>query len=283
MSSASCQEQAPVPAKVSQQQISSYWSSGAELTSYDLKQERYGEIHEGEAVTIYVREPFLKNKQVKDESGKGNYQVLKMNSTRKFVTGIYPYSTMVSVFHPFDEPQAGNALKTTTSVQEWCGHIFMQTNRRSGTLKTMIKSYFENEDEGSFTHKASVYLEDEIWTAIRLNPAELPTGKIEMIPSSLSDRFAHTNPKSQNVTAMWSKGDSKETSKYSLNYNESGRKLTIEIDIHPPFTIQSWTETENEKLLSSGKIKKQLRNFPYWNYHFKKDQKAWRAKLGLKD
>jgi len=37
------------------QQFGDYWYTGeAELTSYELKQSRYGEIHEGHAVLIFV-------------------------------------------------------------------------------------------------------------------------------------------------------------------------------------------------------------------------------------
>ena len=75
-----------------------YWYQGkAELTRYELRQARYGEIHSGEAVLIFVTEPFLPDRQVKLERAdpsKG-VTVLKLNAVRKFFTGIYPYSLMV--------------------------------------------------------------------------------------------------------------------------------------------------------------------------------------------
>ena len=43
-----------------------YWYAGkAEITSYELEQARYGELRKGNAVLIYVTEPFLSEKQVK--------------------------------------------------------------------------------------------------------------------------------------------------------------------------------------------------------------------------
>ena len=43
-----------------------YWYDGkAEITSYALQQARYGELHTGEAVLVFVTEPFSKSKQVK--------------------------------------------------------------------------------------------------------------------------------------------------------------------------------------------------------------------------
>lgn len=62
-----------------------YWYDGnAEITSYKLSQVRYGEIHEGRAVTIFVTEDFLPEKQVKaDYQNEKNIPVLKLNSTKK--------------------------------------------------------------------------------------------------------------------------------------------------------------------------------------------------------
>ena len=71
-----------------------YWYAGkAEITSYKLEQARYGELRNGKAVLIYVTEPFSADKQVKaDQNAPSNISVLKLNSTKKFLTGIYPYS-----------------------------------------------------------------------------------------------------------------------------------------------------------------------------------------------
>ena len=48
------------------QEFSDYWYAGkAELTSYHLTQSRYGGLHDGDAVLIFVTEDFSKDKQVK--------------------------------------------------------------------------------------------------------------------------------------------------------------------------------------------------------------------------
>ena len=48
------------------QEFKDYWYSGeAELTRYELEQARYGEIHRGDAVLIFVTEDFRTDKQVK--------------------------------------------------------------------------------------------------------------------------------------------------------------------------------------------------------------------------
>ena len=61
-----------------------YWYQGkAELTSYTLEQARYGEVHQGHAVLIYVTEDCSRHKQVKiddpDAAGADRVMVMKLN------------------------------------------------------------------------------------------------------------------------------------------------------------------------------------------------------------
>ena len=56
----------PATAGPNDKAFNNYWYGGtAELSSFTLRQARYGEIHEGEAVLIFVTEPFSESKQVK--------------------------------------------------------------------------------------------------------------------------------------------------------------------------------------------------------------------------
>ncbi len=133
-------------------QFGKYWNRGkAEITSYDLEQARYGEVHPGEAVTIFVTEPFDPEEQVKaDNPDEADIQVLKLNLTKKFVTGIYPYSMMLSVFTPVNLEKFPRTLKTTVSSQEWCGHTWTQLNWRNGKYLAELRSYFESEGDWDF-------------------------------------------------------------------------------------------------------------------------------------
>ena len=85
-------------------EFNAYWfNNEAELTSYQLEQARYGEIHKGNAVLVYVTEPFSVEKQVKADAPTPNdYTILKLNFVKKFNTGIYPYSMMSSFFLPIN-------------------------------------------------------------------------------------------------------------------------------------------------------------------------------------
>ncbi len=85
----SAEKKAAVPLT---QEFKDYWYAGkAEISSYQLKQARYGETREGNAVLIYVTEDFLPDAQVKaDNQNESNVPVLKLNATKKFNTGNYP-------------------------------------------------------------------------------------------------------------------------------------------------------------------------------------------------
>ncbi|MEL6251278.1 MAG: septum formation inhibitor Maf, partial [Bacteroidota bacterium] len=172
-----------------------YWYKGeAEISSYKLEQARYGEIHEGHAVLVYVTEDFSKIKQVKldnaGSAGADRVPILKLNLTKKFNTGIYPYSIMQSIFTPVEVDKHPHSLKTTMSSQEWCGHVFAQLNNRKDHYELSSYSYFESEGD---VHKQleKVLLEDELWNKIRINPAELPIGKVKLIPSVIHSRLRH--------------------------------------------------------------------------------------------
>lgn len=131
------------------QDFKNYWFDGtAELSSYQLTQSRYGEPREGKAVLIYVTEDFLNKEQVKaNRKSKVSQTVLKLNRTKKFNTGIYPYSIMTSLFTRLGQKKP--LAKITTSVQEWCGQAYTQLNRRE-TLQISSHSYFEGEADRSY-------------------------------------------------------------------------------------------------------------------------------------
>lgn len=183
------------PAKSYSNQFASYWFQGkAELNSYELTQARYGELRQGEAVLIFVTEDFSESKQVKLDDPSSNtkdaVKVLKLNRTRKFNTGVYPYSMMESVFTPLDRNNYQNSLKVTTSSQEWCGHTFSQLNLDGNKFSFSGKSYFESEGDEE-TNVKNALLESELMNIIRLDNENIPEGEIEIIPSGFFSRLTH--------------------------------------------------------------------------------------------
>ncbi len=193
--------------------------------------------------------------------------MLKVNFLREFQTGAYPYRTMMSAFQPLEANSAGKALKTTTSSQEWCGHVFIQTNRRNGKLRTEMKSYFEKEDGSSFQADATTFLEDEIWAALRVDPKGLLVGSFQMIPGHLHSYFYNQEPRAVEVNGRWLAGKKEKTFIYEITYSKSGRTLAIEIQKELPYAIQSWVERSGtQELLSEGTLIARENNFDYWNY-----------------
>ena len=67
------------------QEFKDYWFAGtAEISTYELSENRYGEIRNGKAALIYVTEEFVPQKQVKaNQSNPNNKSVLKLNSVKK--------------------------------------------------------------------------------------------------------------------------------------------------------------------------------------------------------
>jgi hypothetical protein len=262
-----------------------YWYQGkGELTRYALEQARYGEIHKGDAVMIFVTEPFLSDKQVKLESGKSPaaVSVLKLNLTKKFFTGIYPYSLMTSVFSPVDF-QKHKTLKVSSSTQEWCGHTYSQLNYRNDSYQALMHSYFQDEADQNLTLK-SAWLEDEIWTRIRLAPESLPVGNIQVIPALQYVRLGHIDLKVEPATA--SRKTEGKTEIYNLQYKNLKRALTIRFDAAFPHMIQSWEEKSpggfgpDAPMLTTRATKTHSMLVDYWNKNNVTDAPL-RNQLGL--
>ena len=275
----------PIPAKkrTVKQATKDYWYDGkAELSSYKLTQARYGETHEGTAVLVYVTEPFSKGFNTKaDEDRKDNVPVLKLNMTKKFNTGIYPYSMMNSTFFPLEN---GNAsLKIASSLQEWCGMTYLEMKNEE-TLKFNFDSYFEG-----FTFKDKAVekelLEDDLWSLIRLNPELLPEGKVTLIPSMFFLRLRNRDVEAHTANIKLHK-DAGGVNRYELTYPELERTLIIKFNDAFPHQILGWEEThysgygEEKNLQTSSAELMETVKTDYWNQNHNKD-KHWRGKLGL--
>ncbi|WP_394972299.1 septum formation inhibitor Maf [uncultured Croceitalea sp.] len=249
-----------------------YWYAGnAEITSYKLEQARYGEVREGTSVLIYVTEPFLPEVQVKaDRSNATNIPVLKLNATKKYLTGIYPYSIMSSTFYPVHGNK--HAIKTSLSVQEWCGHVYSQLNNRND-FEFTSHSYFEGEADQNIKLDKAI-LENEIWNKIRINPKDLPTGELKIIPSLEYFRTKHQDIKA--LPAQASLTNANGISSYTIDYGTGVRKLTINFTTEFPHTIESWAEEfrsgygANAKTLTSTGTKLKSIKTPYWRQNSNK-------------
>lgn len=263
------------------EQFKNYWYAGkAELSSYTLEQARYGNMHSGEAVLIFVTEDFRTDKQVKLESDKKETatSILKMNALRRFVTGIYDYSLMTSVFSPVDTKLFPHALKISASAQDWCGHSYTQLNLRNRKYAVEQKSYFENEVQEDFEINR-VWLEDELWTRLRMNPEKLPTGEVQVVPSVQEARLRHKKLAPETAQAQLDSVDVN-SQKYSLKYTD--RELVIRFNRQFPHQILGWEDTYNQngkRLTTKATLKKTILS-DYWSKH-NPNNVALRDSLGI--
>jgi hypothetical protein len=259
-----------------------YWYAGkAEIASYDYTINRYDENRKGYAVFIFVTEDLSNTKQVKLDdpaaAGKDRVPVLKLNALQRFQTGIYDYSMMSSLFTPVDMQNYPHSLKLTTTVQDWCGHIFTQLNFKNNKYQMAQYSYFEQEgDKQSDTE--GVLLEDEIFTRLRLNPESLPKGKTRLIPNLTYTRLRHKPIAAQNATI-----DIKEGQNGSKNcivqYTDIKRRIDIQFEGVFPYKILAFSEYDGDKKMSEGILKKTVQS-PYWEQHDLKSDPL-RKELGL--
>jgi hypothetical protein len=242
-----------------------YWNDGnAEITTYEVTQERYGAHRKGEQVSIFVTEPFSRLKQVKIdryECRNPNHQaVLKLNTIRRFKTGIYDYSVMQSVFSPLD---ASPALKSTTTIQDWCGQVFAQCNRKAGGYQIQAYSYFEADGDWKSMVQAE-FTEDALWSAIRINPDFRSSAVVMMLPSVAFLQLEHVTFEPQKAHIELVKDSL--VSNLVLTYEQLPRRVVVQFETNFPHRILGWTEVYRGKLLSEGKIKKS-RKSRYWEEH----------------
>ncbi|MFT5822131.1 MAG: hypothetical protein ACI8ZM_003387 [Crocinitomix sp.] len=259
-----------------------YWYDGkAEISSYKLEQARYGEVHKGQAVMVFVTEDFSKKSWTKaDNPSNKDVPVMKLNFTKKFNTGIYPYSMMLSTFFPFNDGK--HAVKVSASMQEWCGHTYMEL-RNKKQYEVRVDSYFEGESDADLKLDKT-HLEDDFWTIIRLNPDNLPMGNAEVIPSLFYVRLSHVDLKAYDCKL--SKQPNGESTEYQLSFPGLERTVTITYETAFPHKIMAWKETyysgwgdKRQELTTSAVLNKSIRT-DYWSKNTLADS-TYRTKLGL--
>ena len=276
--------------KTKSPKLDAYWYQGkAEITRYALQQNRYKDVHPGEAILVFVTEDFLTDKQVKNDTYKNpnSVNVLKTNLIRRFVTGIYDYSIMTSVFTPVDVANHPQTLKVTHSSQDWCGQDFMQLNWQDKQYHAQIRSYFEKEGDQDVQVPYAI-LEDELFNRIRMNPQALPNGNIKILPSLSIARLLHQAFQPEDATASLQKYDQTDfegadLQSYRVAFANENRTLEIVFEREAPYIIVGWKEAYPS---FDGKVRETIAKrtktvvTPYWEQHGLED-KALRKELGV--
>lgn len=249
------------------QDFTKYWYGGAaEVNAYSLEQSRYGEIRKGDAVMVFVTEDFSKSKQVKLDNPRSAaldaVSVLKLNKLKRFHTGIYDYSVMLSVFTPVDAKSYPNSFKTTFSSQDWCGQVFSQMNlEKNGSYKLKGFSYFESEGD-EFKKIKGELLEDEIWNRLRIDPQSIPTGEVLLIPSMSFGRLQHQSIEASSARIAF-ENKTESTSDLKIEYLHHPRVVSITFENSFPFKILGWVEKNGKEPSTKATLRKTIKS-PYW-------------------
>ena len=272
--------------------VDNYWSQGkAEVNVYEVSQNRYQENHSGQLVSVFVTEDFLTDKQVKNERyiNENSTWILKNIQLKKFTTGVYDYSLFNSVFTPINRNKFPKSLKVSASSQEWCGTMYTQFNLILGTdYKVEHRSYFESEGDRVTRIKKS-YLEDEVFTVLRMNPLLLPVGTVQLIPPANYIQLKHLRIQSYKAITSLIPNDKKEISgsnlmQYKIVYPELNRSIRIVFENKAPYKIMGWFEkfpsSFDGKPRTTSIILKTQKMLPYWRQNSLKD-KYLREELGL--
>ena len=279
-------------AQINNVAVNNYWSQGkAEVNVYEVSQNRYQENHSGQLVSVFVTEDFLTDKQVKNERyvNENSAWILKNIQLKKFTTGVYDYSLFNSVFTPIDRNKFPKSLKVSASSQEWCGTIYTQFNLNlNSEYKVEHRSYFEKEGDRTTRIKSS-YLEDEVFTVLRMNPLLLPLGTVQLIPPANYLQLKHLQIQSYKAFTSLIPYNEKEFSgsnlmQYKIVYPQLKRTIRIVFENKAPYKIMGWFEkfpsSFDGKLRTTGVILKTQKMLPYWKQNSLKD-KQLREELGL--
>ena len=147
----------------------------AELAGYQLTAPRYGQLRRGEVVLISVTEPFSRSRRVKvDGAHPGDpdrVTVMKLNQLQRFLTGVYPYQLMTSVFiGPRASGEGLMTYKTSFSSQEWCGILYEEALFTEEAATLEVRSYFDGE-RGERSLRGVRGSEDGLWVSARFAAA----------------------------------------------------------------------------------------------------------------
>jgi hypothetical protein len=272
------------------------WHDGrAELDGYRYSIVRYGQRRQGQAVMIYVTEPWSRSKRVKVEDASKNpadvFDVLKLNLVRDFQAGIYDYNTMVSLFV---RTQDFSPVELSFTSAEWCGNVYAKVEFDDRVKETRY-SYFEDETgTRSLDRPRDGVAQDALFVLLRgLKGEFLAPGlerRISLLSGILESRLRHqplewvsartvraATPVSVGVPAgKWS------NAVYYEVKVENGRtgRFWIEPDGDRRILKWTWTESGRDEASESGELTGTLRT-AYWKENGPGNEKLLQQ-LGLR-
>lgn len=274
----------------------SWYDGNAEISTYQLREMRYGQIRSGVRIMVFVTEPMRLAAHIKPDQHLPDSlaaKVLKLNDIRKFTTGIYDYSVMTSAFSLAQARPSlplWSPMKVAFTGQEWCGTVFERSVRDSNSWRGTLYSYFESEgeQEWSLPLAGEAMPEENLWIVVReLKGPSIPVGKpqdIAIIPSAWSRRKAHESvsivrgqllkgPEESLVTGLG------KVSAVKFSWTAGTNVTQVWVEKEWPRRILAWKEPDS----SAGQILASRRE-QYWSRNGIQDEYLRESlRLGLSD
>ena len=250
------------------------------MSGYRAISARYGAEREAEIALIYVTEPMDRATRIKDDASRDPVSVMKLNFSEKFMTGIYPYSVLTSVFCPVDKfrEERFTPAKLTLSVQEWCGHVMLGLWPSPGGARLKGMSYFASEGDVDTALAApdGVLYEDALLIQLRELDGPFAGGAAEwsgpLVPRLWSHRQAHAAlaVESAKITR---KNVSDAIVRFEMSYRDVVKSYDVERGAER--RIVAWQSNDGSKarLVKSERL-------AYWTMNGPGNEAA-REKIGL--
>ncbi|MCB0568710.1 MAG: hypothetical protein KDC66_03055 [Phaeodactylibacter sp.] len=131
--------------------------------------------------------------------------------------------------------------------------------------------------------------EDELFNRIRMGPNGLPTGQIDVLPSTVLLRLQHLPLKATKAEATLSAYEGSDFGggnlrAYTLKFPELKRELQIVFQTEEPYLIEGWTDTypsmSDRKMRTTIARRTKTIREKYWQEHALEDT-SLRQELGL--
>ena len=268
--------------------FSAAWFDGnAEVSTYALTRQRYGETRSGEFVAVVVSEPWSASKMVKDDDATGadRIDVLKLHTTAAFQTGIYDYHIATSTFvnlKPLNGMAPGNVIKIAFSAQEWCGQTYSEYTDDGRAAQELVRSYFANESQTrAVSRERGPFLVEEsllLWARGLAGPL-LTAEPLVFQPALERARLLHKPTlraaaavKSASETVAWG-GSQVPASRLRVTTGSDFVDVVVEQTAPHRVLLLQTSDGTSLKLVKSVRL-------PYWQLHGNKDAPE-RLQLGL--
>ncbi len=242
------------------------WDDGnAEFCAYEVSWRRYGELYDGRALLILVKEPWAPDLDVKaDEARPDGFDVLKLNHVRDVATGVYTYHQMASVYLRRDD---GALRKLAAMSSEGCG--LTTAWALDGSLET--RSYFDGQGETRRPYPPGALPEDGLPAMLRDFLEGAAPAEISVLPTLLAGRLPEPEPVAYRLSrrAASTKVPAGAFETIELELAAGERRLTYAFDREPPHLLVRHTRDDG----TTYELAK-CERIPYWTMNRPGDE-SW--------